>query len=254
MELWTSYRLSLEFLTDLCGSVPGDPDLVKKWLEARKPNIKPPGGMSMTELSEEVLASLPEAELEPSKLIFQRNPADGIKNLVVRAGTIRAHYKDCARKISSHLGKIKGEKTFATKVLNYLYYEPHIKWVAVLRPDGSLVMEADGERDKPVHVTDAYGRPQNALKTFEFVNPARIDFTIQIFSAGGKEAINREDLETLFTYGGTHGYGGERSDGEGRYTFTLERIEKEKEYDGKEKGKDAASNRRGPDNGLRDGV
>jgi len=218
-KLWKFYRVRLDFTTSLCGSTPGDKELIRPWLEARKPRVRPPGGMSIDEIQEEVFASLPEEEPEFSFLVFQRNPENGT-NLVVRAATIRAHMKDCSRKISSHIGKVEKQSSFATKVKNYVYPDENVYWVPVLRPDGSPVTEPDGKREKPIHVTDTSGRPQNALKAFEFVKPARIDFDLKVFCLG-KEAVPIQDLETLFYYGGVHGYSGERSDGEGKYIFSI---------------------------------
>ena len=186
-----------------------------KWLEARRPTVRPPGGKTIEEIASEVIETLAEPEEERlSILTFQRND----KGLVLRAATIRAHLKDCARVLSSlYIGKIKGERSFATKVVNGLYPDERHYWIPILRPDGTPVETADGEKDKAIHVRGPHGEPMNALKRFEFVEPARIDFTLKIL--GG--CIKTSDLEHLLTYGGVHGYGGERSDGEGKYLFTL---------------------------------
>ena len=49
-----------------------------------------------------------------------------------------------------------------------------------------------------------------------------MDFTLLVLTAkGNKPSVAEEDLHTLMEYGGVHGYAGERSDGEGRYRFTL---------------------------------
>ena len=37
--LWTQYRVTLEFITKLCASVPADKNLIKTWLEARQPEV-----------------------------------------------------------------------------------------------------------------------------------------------------------------------------------------------------------------------
>lgn len=223
-KLWKYYRVRLHFITNLCASVPANKDLIDTWLKNRQPRVRSPGGKSIDEINEEVLATLAEqTEEQFNMLVFQRNPANG-RDLVVRAATLRAHMKDCARVISSHMGKIEGEKSFAVKVKNCVYHDEKEYWIPILRPDLSQITEPDGQHEKPIHVTDARGRPMNALKCFEFIYPARIDFTIKVMF----DAIKQQDLETLFMYGGTHGYGGERSDGEGRYTFTINQMEGER--------------------------
>ena len=71
-------------------------------------------------------------------------------------------------------------------------------------------------REKAVHLWNG----SSALKAFEFVHNARLEFTLKVL--GGK--IHLDDYETLFLYGGLHGYAGERGDGEGRYTFEITEL------------------------------
>jgi hypothetical protein len=221
--LWTNYRVRMLFITRLCASVPADPEIVKKWLEARQPRVKPAGAKSIEETAEEVIASLErgegEADQDYSMLVFQRNNGA----LVQRYGTVRAHYKDCARVLSAqYVDRIQGERAFSTRVTNGVYLDPRSYWLPITREDGSPVTAADGAFDKAVH---AYvpGKGQiSALKRFEFIDPPSvIEFTLKVL--GGDRTISESDLLTLFEYGGVHGYGGERGDGEGRYLFTLER-------------------------------
>jgi hypothetical protein len=221
-ELFTKYSVRWDFTTKLCASIPADPNLVAAWQKARQPKVRPPGGRSIDEINEEVLASLPESDEVPvNGLVFQREGVNGDRHLCVRAATVRAHMKDCARVISSHyVGKIEGERSFAVKVKNCVYHDETQYWLPILRPDGSRISEADGTHEKAIHVTDARGRPMNAIKLFEFVYPVRLDFTIKVLAG----AVKPKDLDILFTYGGVHGYAGERSDGEGRYTFTLREL------------------------------
>ena len=215
MDLWKIYNVKWLFLTKLCGSVPGDPEMVKKWLDARQPKVRPASSKSIVEVQEEVFATLNEETVEQSILTFQR--VDGA--LVMRAATVRAHMKDCARVLSAqYIGKIKGERSFSTRIINGVYPDELQYWIPILRIDGTPVTAPDGTMDKAVHVRGIRGEPLNSLKTFEFVNGARMDFRLKIL---GKSASN-DDLETLFTYGGVHGYAGERGDGEGKYSFTLD--------------------------------
>ena len=210
-SLWTEYDVSWRFATKLCGSTPGRADIVKPWLDARKPKARPPGGKSIEETQEEVMATLAEPEPEFSSTIFQRQNG----GLVVRGHTVRAHLKECARVLSWHyIGRVQGERSLQTKVKNCLY--PDEYWIPILRPDGEPIKNPDGEIDKPIHVTGPRGEV-SALKRFEFIEPSRIDFTLRVL--GG--AVKHSDLEHMMTYGGTHGYGGERSAGEGKYLYTI---------------------------------
>lgn len=215
-QVWTRWTVEWEFLTKVCGSVPADPALVTKWLESRQPSARPVGARSMQEINEEVVATL-ESELvedaaDYAMLTFQRQNG----TLVLRASTLRAHMKDCARQLSSFfVGRVKGERTFAVKMVNCVYLDESQYWVPMLR-EGKPLNQADGFFDKAVHVMTRQGS-RSALKRIEFVERPHLKFTLKTLGT----VIHEDDLHILFQYGGTHGYGGERSDGEGRYTYTL---------------------------------
>lgn len=220
--LWIVYQVRLSFVTKLCASVPANPELVKAWIEARKPKVRPPGSRSIEEIQEEVLAALadPGEEELSSLLVFQREG----RALVVRAATFRAHLKDCARVLSAQwIGKIQGERAFSTRVINGVYPDPKQYWVPILRPDGEPVEEPDGVAEKAIHVRGPRGEPQNALKCYQWVKPARLDFKLLVLG----HSVSGTDLEHLLRYGGVHGYGGERGDGEGKYMATIEKIGEE---------------------------
>jgi len=221
--LWTYYRVTWDFLTRVCGSTPADPEVIDAWLRARQPRVKPAGSLSIEEINEEVIASIErgegEADQSYSLLVFQRNAG----RLVMRYSTVRAHLKDCARVLSAQfIGRIQGERAFSTRVINGAYLDEHAYWLPLLRPDGSPIAAPDGAQDKAVHVRGPRGEPLNALKRYEFVEPpVRLIFTLKVLG----RSVSETDLDHLFTYGGTHGYAGERSDGEGRYEYTIERVD-----------------------------
>jgi hypothetical protein len=221
--LWTHYRVTWTFLTRLCASVPADPDMIRKWIESREARVKPAGALSIEEINEEVLASIERGEGEPdqsySMLVFQRHAGA----LVERYGTVKAHIKDCARVLSSqYIGKIEKEKSFSVRITNGLYLDPAQYWIPICRENGQPVREADGAFDKAIHVY-VHGRGQmSALKRFEYIEPpSTMTFTVKVLG----RSISETDLHHLFEYGGVHGYAGERGDGEGRYQYTIERLE-----------------------------
>ncbi len=220
--MWSKFEVQMDFLTKLCGSVPSDPLMVKKWLEARKPANRPPDSKSIDEVAAEVLESAPE-EIEASTLIFQRQEG----GLVVRLATIRAHLKDCARTLSRlWVGKVEKEASFAVKVLNCVYYDPAVYWLPILsQVDDKQAREPTGTLDKAVHAMTPRGMI-SALKTYEYVENARLRVPLLVMTAkSGRLSISEDDLSSLFSYGGVHGYAGERSDGEGRYVATIKRTE-----------------------------
>ena len=227
--LWTEFQVRWDFVSKLCASVPADPGLREAWLESRKPSVRPPSSRSITEINEEVLATMieqPEEDLG-GLLVFQRLNGDCVQRL----GTIRAHIKDCSRVLSNqYIGKIQGERSWSTRVVNGVYLKPMgyaiqgTQFLPILTQDGLPVITPNGTFDKAVHVKTAQGA-RSAIKTIEYVVNARLEFTLMILQAkGNKPSVSESDLHILFQYGGVHGYGGERGDGEGQYTYTIQQV------------------------------
>jgi hypothetical protein len=224
-EIWSLYDVRFNFLTDLCASVPANKEIVTKWLEAKEPKVKPAGGRSIAEIQEEVVATLAEGEetleeqMEKSMLVFQR--VDGV--LVLGASTFRAHWKECAGKLSSlYIGKIQGERTFKQRVLNGVYHDETRYWIPILNQDGNLITDPAYEIKHKAVIARGPRGTVNALKVFEVIDRPIVDLRLKVLG----NCVRQEDLETLFQYGGTHGYGGESSDGEGRYIATVEMVSK----------------------------
>lgn len=225
--MWTKYRVQWDFLTRMYGSVPSDPEVIAAWLKARMPTIKPAEARPMEAIQEEVLASIERGEVFDEKecqiLVFQRH--GGL--CCVRFDTIRAHIKDCARVLSNQvMPRREGERAFSTRVINGVYTDPAQPWIPILRPDGSpTITKPDGEVDKFVHPRSGV----SALKRLEWLEPARLDFTLFVLTTmGDKPSVAESDLHHIFTYGGVHGYGGERSADGGKYTYRIERLEGER--------------------------
>ena len=89
MNIWQEYEVRLDFLNEVCGSTPGDPEALAATLRVRAPKVKPPDCKTITEIQEEVIATLPdqpEEELAASQLVFQR--VDGA--LSFRSSTFRS--------------------------------------------------------------------------------------------------------------------------------------------------------------------
>ena len=223
--MWTRYDVEWKFVTRLCGSLPADPELQRKWLESRKPKVRPPDSRSIDEIAAEVAASTADVTEDDEKgglYVFQRFEG----GLVMRMATVRAHIKDCARVLSSlYVGKIEKEKSFAVKVINSVYYPKEVYWVPVLSQDnGEQVKAPSGQTDKPIHPQGRQGQI-SAIKTYQYVEGAMMRFQLDILTQpSGRQVISEDDLRTIMDYGGTHGYGGERSDGEGRYEYTLTKV------------------------------
>jgi hypothetical protein len=224
--MWTKYLVRFEFLNKLCAGIPADPDTIKKVLESRRPAVRPPESRSIDEIAAEVISSLGEIpeeaeEGEPTLHVFQRQPA----GFVVRAGTLRAHIKDCVQTLSTfYVGRVAKEKSFAVRAKAALYTPPEASWFPILDREGRPITEPSGIATKPIHFMTRSG-PRSAIKYYEYIEGAVIDWKLWVMTApSDKLVVGEADLKSIFTYGAVHGYGPERGDGEGRYAFTLTRM------------------------------
>lgn len=221
---WKRYKVTWNFTNRLCGSTPLQADMISGWLEARKPATKPAEARTMEEITKEAIDSVAVAEEEKvekeerTTLGFQRN--DDV--LVMRGGTIRAHIKDCATVISGFAKdeRAQGDRSFSVKAKNCIYIEDY--WVPILK-NGKTIKLSDGNFDKAVHAKSPKG-PINALKRINYVERPTLIFHLLVLGVGDKEIITQKDLESIMLYGSIHGYAGERSDGEGRYTYKVEPV------------------------------
>jgi hypothetical protein len=220
--MWRRFSVRFDFLTRVCGGVPADPDMVEAWLKARAPKVRPPQSKSIDQIAEEVFATLPtepDEEEQQTLNCFQR--VDGVLQFGYR--TIRGHIKELAGTLSAlYVGKIEKEKSFAVKVKNGVYYPPESIWIPLRRTaTGAPVTEPDGTYQKAVHIMTHQG-PRSALKTIEYVEGASMEFTLLVLNnTQGKLVVSEMDLKTLFEYGGVHGFGPERGDGQGKYVATI---------------------------------
>jgi len=99
------YRVRMEFKGRLCGSVPLSSDLIPKWLKSRAPSDKPEEGKPLEEIEKEVLSTVMEKEVfdgnlpEEEKAVALGFQMDN-NEFAVRAGTLKAHIKDCALQLA----------------------------------------------------------------------------------------------------------------------------------------------------------
>lgn len=224
-NMWQRYKVTWEFNNRLCGSFPLSKDMIQPWLDARKPASKPQGARSMEEIAEEAAASITESDPAAEALALEERTTLGFQRfddyLVMRSGTVKAHLKDCARVLSSFSDrpvKGSGERSFAVKAVNCIY--PDEYWVPILK-NGKGIKISDGTFDKAVHVNTPQG-PRNALKRIHYVEKPTLIFHLNVLTTTKGEVLSQEELEKIFEYGAIHGYAGERGDGEGRYTYTIE--------------------------------
>lgn len=207
-NMWKKAKVRMTFTGRLCGSVPLKKEIVDGWLKARMPKEPPEEGKTLEEIKQEVMDTIEEIQ-EKVTLGFQHND----KGLVVRGGTIKAHMKDCANQVKGVLKEKLG--TFRAMVANKIYID---EYFVNLKKDGEFIKESTGVYDQPVHVFIPGVGPRNALKTIQYIEGAELEFHIRMMD---DNELKEEQILYIFEYGSIHGYGGERSLGEGRYTFEI---------------------------------
>ncbi len=223
--MWTNLDLTMKFTVPLCGGVPRNDDIVKKWVELRKAteteHAKMDGAQTLDQVATERVATTDPLDVddEMSKVWvgFSRN-AEG--NLFVRGGALRAHLKDAAQVLGRvfKLGNVSGMSTlkvFAAKLKDSLYVKED--QIVLLNGDGTTVTEATGFRDATMSVMTAQG-PRTCLKRVDFVSPCSMTATLQLLEGG---EIKQAHIEKCLEYGAVHGFGQDRSLQYGRYDWTL---------------------------------
>jgi len=205
-QMWNKFLVTMDFTYRLCGSVPQSKEIVRLWLDGRKPTKKPDDAKPIEEIEKEVIEELEQIE-EKTTLGFMKDDI----GLWVRGGTIKAHLKDCSNQIKDFVGI----KNFRAKLANSVYIE---EYKVYLRNGKRIVQQSCNSYEQPVHVITRQG-PRNALKIINYVIKPTLKFNLMLLSE--YKELDIEAVEKVFDYGSIHGYGGERGLGEGRYTFTI---------------------------------
>ena len=120
----------------------------------------------------------------------------------MRAATVRAPSEaDCARVLSGFTGPPRARTLLATRFINAVYPDARpIRQLPILRPGGSPVTKHDRERDAAI----THPHRRLALKRFEIVASARLDFTLLVLQTqNNKPTVTRHDLERVMSYGGS---------------------------------------------------
>ena len=80
--------------------------------------------------------------------------------------------------------------------------------------------EPDGTEQRFVQVMTRQG-PRSTIKYIDYLEKPTLNFQLKVLEDG---IITEEILTSIFEYGAIHGLGQERSQGWGRYEFTITEI------------------------------
>ena len=210
-QMWLQYRVVLDVEGPFAASLPKDPDAIRSMLEHRMPTRNPEDAIPIDELTEQVAAAVatddqPDEDILPGASTF---PSDD-KGLYYEGRCVRGHLKDCALQIAGFFDGPKERagviKNFRAKFVNRVYCITDKIYVGAT--------EVAGTQERFIQVMTRQG-PRSSIKYIDWVESPTLEFTIKLLN---DDVITEEHLKAVFEYGGTHGMGGERSQGWGRYT------------------------------------
>ncbi len=148
-----------------------------------------------------------EEEMKYGWATFPRNE-DG---LYYEGRCVRGHLKDCANQVKD---AIKPEvKALKAKVANKVYVMTDVI------PLGAK--EIAGTVQRFVQVMTRQG-PRSTIKYVDYLEKPVLTFRLNVLD---DSIITYDILNSIFEYGSVHGMGQERSQGFGRYTFTIRKLD-----------------------------
>lgn len=209
MSVWQRYQVVLQVQNEFMAGIPKNPDIIKTWLESRKPSEP---ALAKRQASGEQITPLPELAEKVAEEVSATPDedkawlgfkSDAYKGLYIEGSNIKAHLKDCA----NILQKFLDTKAIRSKLADRVYVEDERVYLGKSEPDAYY--------EHPVHVMTMQG-PRSALKRNDYVKAPRLEFVLRILA---DDVIKEDLLRTVFEYGGTHGIGAERGLGYGRYTL-----------------------------------
>ena len=219
IQVWKEYKVGLQINGEFGGQIPRSKTEIINMIQANAPKTKPEGAIqSLDELSQEVISQIDIQDEESDDYIpgwstFKRNA----KNEIMYEGRcVRGHLKDCALQVADFFPAIK---QFRAKVVNALYVKESM--FNVYDSSRNPIVEVDGVEQRFIHVMTARGE-RNAIKFLDYVVDPYIEFTLMLKNVNARplHTITLEHIETMLSYGSTHGLGAERSQGWGRYSVT----------------------------------
>lgn len=223
--MWKKYEVELRMTGYFAASLPQTREDIEKMLEHRMPAKPPEDYIPISELVDEVaervgVTTEEGAEEELAKAIAEERygwstfPRNG-DGLYYEGRCIRGHIKDCANQIRD---AIKPEiRALKSKVSNKVYIMTDI---IPLMVHGIQVKEISGTAQRFVQVMTRQG-PRSTIKFVDYVEKPVLTFHLNVLDDG---IITDDILNDIFEYGSIHGMGQERSQGWGRYTFTVRQL------------------------------
>ena len=203
--MWKKYEVELNMTGRFAASLPRTKEEIQKMLENRMPLHPPEDFIPIEELVDVVAEKVAETPEEKEfKYGWATFPSNN-EGLYYEGRCIRGHIKDCAYQIKDVLDI----KALKPKVANKVYVMTDIIPLGATEPTGT--------EQRFVQVMTRMG-PRSTIKFIDYLEKPTLKFQLNVLNDG---IITTEILQAIFEYGSVHGLGQERSQGWGRYTFTI---------------------------------
>jgi len=218
--MWKKYEVELQMTGYFAASLPQTREEIEKMLENRMPAKPPEDFVPLDQLVDEVAEKVGageegKGEEEELKYGWATFPRDD-NGLYYEGRCVRGHIKDCANQVKD---AIKPEvKALKAKVANKVYVMTDVIPLIV---DGVQVREISGTVQRFVQVMTMRG-PRSTIKFVDYLQKPALTFRLNVLDDG---IITDDILNAIFEYGSIHGMGQERSQGWGRYTFTVRKLD-----------------------------
>ena len=201
--LYDKYRVTIQMRDWICGGMPKNPDMIETWIKARTGH----DDEQTEEQTKEAVEALIESETEACWTGFSGDE----NGLFIWCRQIKAMFKEAATMLRVTVTK-KGSKQILQHGFEIKATDGHDRRVYL------GVKEPSGSEEGPIHVTTPQG-PRTALKRFDYVEKARIQFEVWVLKTDAREKrhVGEKELIKMLTFAQENGLGANRSQGYGKF-------------------------------------
>jgi len=229
--MWLKYEVELRMTGYFAAALPRTREQIEKMLKNRMPDTPPADFIPIDELVDEVaervgITTAEEGAEEELRYGWATFPRDD-NGLYYEGRGVRGHLKDCANQVKdADIPALKVIKrgvedqitALKAKVANKVYVMTD---VIPLMVNGAQAKEIAGTVQRFVQVMTARG-PRSTIKFVDYLEKPVLKLQLNVLDDG---VITEDILKAIFEYGSIHGMGQERSQGWGRYTFTIRKLD-----------------------------
>lgn len=215
------YKVELELIKPMLGATPKDPEIYASYIAAKFPDMS-------EELLEKELESVQKAE-EKGWTGFHVDPRTG--ELFILAYVLKGHFKEACGALRRCKSSLSSKLTAYKKCIDKLCFV--YPWQITLDvPEGwtglewpyceSPTEEGPDDLERPLRAETAQGSRVALARSDMVPEGTKLSFEVKLYD----EVVTPELLEEWLDYGEEGGLRQWRNAGFGRFTYTMEKIEK----------------------------